>query len=196
MTNPEETQVLIAGAGPVGLTAAIELARRSVDCRIVDPLPEPPLYAKAVGVQPRSLEVFENLGILGRILDAATPMRGQLVYVNGEQVAKADFDVPADVPFGFVAIPQYATERILRDELAARGVRVERGWRLTGFDQDADVADTTLPLIRDADGQFARAYDCAERAMFVVRPDGYLGYAAAHVDAENLAAHLRSTFTR
>lgn len=60
---------------------------------------------------------------------------------------------------------------------------------------DADVADTTLPLIRDADGQFARAYDCAERAMFVVRPDGYLGYAAAHVDAENLAAQLRSTFT-
>ncbi|OBF93166.1 pentachlorophenol monooxygenase [Mycobacterium sp. 852002-51152_SCH6134967] len=144
MRNPEETQVLIAGAGPVGLTAAIELARRGVDCRIVDSLPEPPRHAKAVGVQPRSLEVFENMGILGRILDAATPMRGQLVYVNGEQVAKADFDVPADVPFGFVAIPQYATEAILRDELAARGVRVERGWRLTGFDQDADGVSATL----------------------------------------------------
>ena len=48
---PAETQVLIAGAGPIGLTAAIELARRGVACRIVDPLLEPPRYAKAVGVQ-------------------------------------------------------------------------------------------------------------------------------------------------
>ncbi|KUI47742.1 pentachlorophenol monooxygenase [Mycobacterium sp. GA-1199] len=144
MPRPEETQVLIAGAGPVGLTAAIELARRGIDCRIVDPLPVPPLYAKAVGVQPRSLEVFESMGILGPILDAAVPIHGQLVYVNGVRVAQVDFDVPADVPFGFVAIPQYATERILGDELAARGVRVERGWRLTGFDQDSDGVTATL----------------------------------------------------
>ena len=45
-----DTDVLIAGAGPIGLTAAIELARRGVDIRIVDPIHDPPLYAKAVGV--------------------------------------------------------------------------------------------------------------------------------------------------
>jgi FAD binding domain-containing protein len=58
VTTAEEPHVLIAGAGPIGLTAAIELARRGVTVRIVDPLLEPPLYAKAVGVQPRTLEVF------------------------------------------------------------------------------------------------------------------------------------------
>ena len=63
---PAQTEVLIAGAGPIGLTAAIELARRGVDCRIVDPLLEPPQYAKAVGVQPRTLEVFEGMGVLRR----------------------------------------------------------------------------------------------------------------------------------
>lgn len=52
-----DTDVLIAGAGPIGLTAAIELARRGIAVRIVDPLREPPQYAKAVGVQPRTLEV-------------------------------------------------------------------------------------------------------------------------------------------
>ena len=143
MSNSSQTQVLIAGGGPIGLTAAIELTRRGVDCRVVDPILEPPQYAKAVGVQPRTLEVFESMGLLERILDAAVEMHGQIVYVNGERVAEVDFAVPADVPFGFAAIPQYATERILREELP-RGVEVERGLRLSGFEQDADGVRATL----------------------------------------------------
>jgi 2-polyprenyl-6-methoxyphenol hydroxylase-like FAD-dependent oxidoreductase len=143
-----DTDVLIAGAGPVGLTAAIELARRGVDFRIVDPLINPPQYAKAVGVQPRTLEVFEGMGVLGRILDAAIQMFGQLVYVNGQKVAQIEFATPADVPFGFTAIPQYATERILRDELAMHGVQIERGLRVVGFEQDAEAVTAVL----DGDG--------------------------------------------
>ena len=144
MPNSSHTQVLIAGGGPVGLTAAIELTRRGVDCRVVDPLLEPPQYAKAVGVQPRTLEVFESMGLLQRVLNAAIEMHGQIVYVNGERVAQVDFAVGADVPFGFTAIPQYATERILREELALRGVAVERGLRLRGFEQDAYGVRATL----------------------------------------------------
>jgi 2-polyprenyl-6-methoxyphenol hydroxylase-like FAD-dependent oxidoreductase len=143
-----DTDVLIAGAGPIGLTAAIELARRGIDFRIVDPITEPPQYAKAVGVQPRTLEVFEGMGVLDRILDAATQMFGQIIYVNGEKVAQIQFATPADVPFGFIAIPQYATERILREELAMHGVQVERGLRVAGFEQDADGVAATL----DGDG--------------------------------------------
>jgi pentachlorophenol monooxygenase len=144
VSDSPQTQVLIAGAGPIGLSAAIELARRGIDCRIVDPLLDPPQYAKAVGVQPRTLEVFESMGILDRILDAAVEMRGQIVYVNGEQAAQVDLAVPDDVPFGFVAIPQYETERILREDLALRGVHVERGSRLTAFEQDADGVTATV----------------------------------------------------
>lgn len=140
----DHTDVLIAGAGPIGLTAAIELARRGVDFRIVDPITDPPQYAKAVGVQPRTLEVFEGMGVLDRMLAAAIQMSGQIVYVNGEKVAQVEFATPADVPFGFVAIPQYATERVLRDELAMHGVAVERGMRVTGFEQDDDGVTATL----------------------------------------------------
>lgn len=139
-----DTEVLIAGAGPVGLAAANELARHGIDCRVVDPLLGPPRYAKAVGVQPRTLEVFEGMGVLRRILDAGIQMRGQFVYVNGEKTAQLDMALPADVPFGFLAIPQDETERILREELATHGVSVERGLRLVGFTQDDDGITATL----------------------------------------------------
>ncbi len=51
-------------------------------------------------------------------------MFGQLVYVNGEKVAQLDFAIPADVPFGFIAIPQYATEEVLGAHLAGLGTTV------------------------------------------------------------------------
>ena len=70
-----DTDVLIAGTGPIGLTAAIELARRGVGCRIIDPITDRPHYAKAVGVQPCTLEVCEGMRVLRRSLDAAIQMR-------------------------------------------------------------------------------------------------------------------------
>jgi 2-polyprenyl-6-methoxyphenol hydroxylase-like FAD-dependent oxidoreductase len=143
LTDPD-VEVLIAGAGPVGLTAAIELARRGIGVRVVDPLLQPPQYAKAVGVQPRTLEIFEGMGVLRRILDAGVEMNGQIVYVNGHEVGRIDLSLPADVPFEFFCIPQYETERILGEELALRGVHVQRGVRLAGFDQDADGVTATL----------------------------------------------------
>ena len=75
------------GGGPVGLTAACELRRRGVDCRIVDRLDEPPQYAKAVGIQPRTLELWEAWASSAPPLDAAAPLHGQIVYVNGERGA-------------------------------------------------------------------------------------------------------------
>lgn len=138
------TEVLIAGAGPIGLTAAIELRRRGIRCRIIDPLVDPPQYAKAVGVQPRTLEVFEGMGVLRQVLDAATQMRGQIVYVNGQEAGRLDVVQPGDIPFGFASIPQYETERILRERLATLDQPIERGTQLIGFDHDDDGVRATV----------------------------------------------------
>lgn len=169
MADTVNTQVLIAGAGPVGLTAAIELKRRGVDCIVVDPLTQPPQYAKAVGVQPRTLEVFEQMGVLRAVLDAGIKMNGQCVYVNGEPVTRLDLSLPANVPFQFICIPQYETERILREELAVRGGSVQRGWRLSGFIQDGDGVTATISTGPETD---AATEERIVRAQYLVGADG------------------------
>ncbi|MFF0218406.1 FAD-dependent monooxygenase [Streptomyces vinaceus] len=130
--------VLVAGAGPVGLTAAAELRRRGISCRIVDRLPARLPYAKAVGIQPRTLEIWDRMGFVRAALEAAVPMRGQLTYVNGVEQPRLDLVLPPEVPYRFAALPQYETERIIEGFLEGFGTRVERGSELVSFVQDAD----------------------------------------------------------
>lgn len=144
MAHTFGTDVVVAGAGPVGLTAAAELRRRGVRCRIVDRLPTRLPYAKAVGIQPRTLEIWDHMGLTRTVLEAAVPMYGQLAYVNGTEQARIDLVLPPEVPYGFAALPQYETERILDTYLARFGTGIERGTELVAFSQDADGVTVAL----------------------------------------------------
>ena len=154
-----DVDVLVVGAGPVGLTAAVELARRGVRCRVIDQLAEPMRYAKAVGIQPRTLEIWEAMGVVREAVDAAEPMLGQQVYVNGRHVSTVRLALPADVPYGFAALPQYEVERILTGRLAGLGVRVERDARLVSFEQDAERVEAVVAHgVGEADEQIRARY--------------------------------------
>ena len=157
------TDVVIAGAGPIGLTAAIELRRQGIRCRVVDPLLQPPQYAKAVGIQPRTLEIFEGMGVVRQVLDASIQMRGQIVYVNGAEVARIDLFLPPDVPYEFIAMPQYETERVLREHLSRFDTKVERGRAVASFQQDDAGVEIVLS---GPDG------DETVRASYLVGCDG------------------------
>ncbi|MTD14773.1 pentachlorophenol monooxygenase [Nakamurella sp. YIM 132087] len=133
---PTQTQVLVAGGGPIGLMAAVELRRRGVDVLIVDALAARPLWAKAIGVQPRTLEILDQIGIVRSALDAGTVMRGQQVYKDGALVGQIDIEVPDQVPYRFAALPQYETERVLEEHLERLGGRLQREVRLLSFTQD------------------------------------------------------------
>lgn len=136
--------VVVAGAGPVGLTVATELARRGVRVRVIDTLAQPRHYAKAVGLQPRTLEHWERSGMLTAALDEVRHLRGQIVHRDGVQVARTEMVLPPDVPYLFTTLPQYTTERLLTEELARHGGAIERGTELVGFTQDAEGVDLVL----------------------------------------------------
>ncbi len=128
--------MLVVGAGPVGLATAVALRRHEIECRIIDKLSAPLAYAKAVGIQPRTLEIWEAMGLVREAIEAAAPLRGQLVFVNGKQVTRTLLELPSDIPYGFAALPQYETERLLTEQLARRGTAVERSVELVSFEQD------------------------------------------------------------
>ncbi|WP_331767606.1 FAD-dependent monooxygenase [Embleya sp. NBC_00896] len=164
MAHTHTTDVLIAGAGPVGLSAAAELRRHGVRCRLVDRLPARLPYAKAVGIQPRTLEIWDRMGLVRTVLEAAVPLRGQLIYVNGREQTRIDLALPPEVPYGFAALPQYETERILEAYVASLGTVIERDTELLSFIQDADGVTARL---RSASGAAEEV-----RARYLIGCDG------------------------
>ncbi|MFI0961148.1 FAD-dependent monooxygenase [Streptomyces sp. NPDC021080] len=164
MAHTFATDVVVAGAGPVGLTAAAELRRRGVRCRVVDRLPARLPYAKAVGIQPRTLEIWDHMGLTRTVLEAAVPMYGQLAYVNGAEQPRIDLVLPPEVPYRFAALPQYETERILEGHLARFGTGIERSTELVSFSQDSDGVSVAL---RSASGAEEEV-----RARYLVGCDG------------------------
>jgi pentachlorophenol monooxygenase len=141
----QTTDVLVVGAGPIGLMMASELRRHGVACRIIDALPEPANQCKAIGIQPRTLEIWENIGIVTDAINAGLWLRGLRVYANGKQMSEMVLDLP-DAPYGFLALPQYETERILTAHLNRLGAFIERKTILVSFRQneEAVIADLSV----------------------------------------------------
>ena len=135
--RPAATGVLIVGAGPAGLTAAIELARRGIACRVIEKRAEPSGQAdKAIGIQCRTMEMWEDIGIVREAMDVGIWLNGQTVFVNGRKTHQIDWNFP-ELPYGHLGLPQYETERLLADRLTGHGVSIERGVELCDLVQDA-----------------------------------------------------------
>jgi 2-polyprenyl-6-methoxyphenol hydroxylase-like FAD-dependent oxidoreductase len=130
-------EVLVVGAGPVGLTLACELARHGVRCRIVDRLPRLSPYCRAIGVTPRTLEVWEDMGVAREAVDAGLWLRGLRSIIHGHPPVDTVEDY-SSLPYAQLGLPQYETERVLARHLGRFGVAVERGVTLAALSQDAD----------------------------------------------------------
>jgi 2-polyprenyl-6-methoxyphenol hydroxylase-like FAD-dependent oxidoreductase len=152
-------EVLIVGAGPTGLVLACELARRQVPFRLVDAAAQPSNASRGKGLQPRSLELFDDLGIVEQAIAGGRfhmPMR--TYEADGRYT---DHDLHAgraptpDAPYdSSMLIPQWRTEGLLRDKLASLGVQVEFGTALQSLEQDE--SGVTATLSRDGSTQTVR----------------------------------------
>ncbi|MGX1477004.1 UNVERIFIED_CONTAM: 2-polyprenyl-6-methoxyphenol hydroxylase-like FAD-dependent oxidoreductase [Streptomyces canus] len=159
------TDVLVVGAGPTGLALGIDLARRGVDALVVEKADRLFPGSRGKGLQPRTMEVFDDLGVLDAILAVGGTYPVGMVWQDGERVgehrmfdpAEATEDSPYNAPW---MVPQWRTQQVLFERLEELGGRVSFGREVVGFEQDAHGVTV----------RFATGADV--RARYVVAADG------------------------
>ncbi|MFE3582442.1 FAD-dependent monooxygenase [Streptomyces vinaceus] len=145
----EPSDVLIVGAGPTGLVLACDLARRGVRALVVERSPELFPGSRGKGVQPRTLEVFDDLGVVGEVLRWGGPAPVGMTWRDGARAGEyrmfEDIGPTEDAPYtGPWLLPQWRTQRILLDRLRELGGDVVFGAELTGLTQNAECVTATL----------------------------------------------------
>jgi 6-methylpretetramide 4-monooxygenase / 4-hydroxy-6-methylpretetramide 12a-monooxygenase len=141
--------VLVAGAGPVGLTAAYELVRRGVRVRVIDAAAGPATTSRAIATHPRTLETYDQMGIVDEMIARGLVVQAFTMFSNGKRLIRLDADYtasPTQFPFT-VAIDQVFTEAVLREALSGLGVEVEWNTALASFTETSDGV-----AIRTGDG--------------------------------------------
>jgi len=141
MAQDPAIDVLICGAGAAGLTLAIDLARRGVSFRLIEKSAMPFHGSRGKGIQPRTQEVFEDLGILDRLFAAGGIYPPQREYrADGSTLDTEVMEVcdatPAEPYQAALMVPQFVTEAVMRERLLELGSRPEFGCELIAFEQD------------------------------------------------------------
>lgn len=147
-----DTDVLIVGAGPTGLVLALWLARMGVRLRIIDKTAEPGTTSRALAVQARTLEFYQQLGFADAVAAAGRKTIAANMWVAGRKVAHAVFGEMGKgiSPFPYALVyPQDEHERFLIERLGEAGVEVERQTELVHFQEAAEGVSAHL---RRADG--------------------------------------------
>ena len=143
MFTESEFTVVIAGAGPTGLALAVDLARRGVPFRIVEKSPHPYYGSRGKGVQPRTQEILEDLGVLDRFRKYGADYPELVIHLPDGGTMTRRMDEPhaptPAVPYpNLLMVPQWRTGELLAERLAELGGRVELGVEVTGFTQDGN----------------------------------------------------------
>jgi 2-polyprenyl-6-methoxyphenol hydroxylase-like FAD-dependent oxidoreductase len=139
----DDYPVLIAGGGPVGSAVALGLARIGVRSLLVEAKPEPDKHSRALGILPRTLEIFRSWGIYDRFISQGELVTEVNIWAPGHSEPRAHIDLGifgqiSAVP-GILITPQNRTEAILREAVVATGLTdIRLDERVASFEQDSD----------------------------------------------------------
>ena len=136
--------VLVIGAGPTGLLMAAEAARFGLSCRIIEKNSAPLDKSRALAIQPRTLEIFDHLGIIDRFLAKGLKIHAANPFSYQKRLAHLPFD-SLDSPYPFIlSLEQTETEKILTDYLASFGVNIERECEFIDLSQDDECVTVSV----------------------------------------------------
>nr|WGT94077.1 oxepinone-forming flavin-monooxygenase [Boreostereum vibrans]7YJ0_A Chain A, VibO [Boreostereum vibrans]7YJ0_B Chain B, VibO [Boreostereum vibrans]7YJ0_C Chain C, VibO [Boreostereum vibrans]7YJ0_D Chain D, VibO [Boreostereum vibrans] len=172
---PSKVDVIIIGAGPVGLTTAACLLRQGITVRILDRSPHPLPVGRADGLQPRSMEVFDLLGLGEEVYHVGIRVEHTTVYKDGKQHIFAEsHQAPGNEAHytGLHACTQTEVEHLLIRDLIRHDILVERPCTATSytFDEEAD-ASVTHPITVNITNEATGAEEVVT-ARFLVGSDG------------------------
>ncbi len=163
----DDIDVLVVGAGPSGLLLASELSRRGVRTRIIDKLLVPSDKSRALVVQARTTEIFEQMGLAERLIAAGSRIERAKFFIDGREAVELHFaDIRIEgAPYPFLLnVAQDDTERVLSEHLTSLGGTIERGVELTSVQQSDPGVRSEL---RHADGRTETV-----RSRFICGCDG------------------------
>jgi 2-polyprenyl-6-methoxyphenol hydroxylase-like FAD-dependent oxidoreductase len=147
---------MIVGAGPVGLGAALFLARQGQAPRVVEMRNQPSQQSKALAVNPRTLDILEPTGLTRRMLELGLPIYGVRFYLQGRIFAVISFEnIHPRYPF-MLALSQAVTERLLAQAFEAAGGVVERGVQMLACRTVAEGVEAVLESTADGFQEIVR----------------------------------------
>jgi 2-polyprenyl-6-methoxyphenol hydroxylase-like FAD-dependent oxidoreductase len=164
MPPTAKQKVLIVGAGPTGLTAACELARRGIDIKVIDKAASPCDQSRALAVHARTLELLDDMGIAGDMIADGLPVSEFDIYDVDKRLAKLDL-TQLDSQFQFLLVlPQSKTEGHLREYLSRLGGSVQQSTELLDIQA---ASNCVMAKLKHEDGTEAE-----ERFDWLIGCDG------------------------
>jgi 4,5-epoxidase len=188
------SDVIVVGAGPTGLALACGLRAAGVDVRVLDKAAGPAETSRALGLQPRGVEVLDRLGALGDLPDRGLPIRSVVINVDGRVLARFPVGQATRLggPSGLI-MSQADIESALRDRLATVGGDVEWGRGVSGLAQVPDGVTLRLDDGSEVDAAWVVG---ADGAHSVVRKAMGIGFPGVPIVERFLLADVHADIDR
>lgn len=183
MSKKRETEVLVVGAGPVGLFTALNLAQRGLDVRIIDKEWRGSTHSYALALHPRTLRLLDEHGAADELLEAGHRVEKISLYEGHEKVGEMDYSALGG-PFAFLlVVPQSKLEQALERQLSRKKIKVLWNHQALGLEQTEQTGQTVTTKVGRME-KYSMGYPVAHsewmiakelefHSRFVVGADGY-----------------------
>ncbi len=178
--HPHEVDVLVAGAGPVGMFAALQLAEQGLKVQLIDEQSRPATRSYALAIHPKTLELLDVAGISEELIGLGRKVDSLSFFDGKEKQAGVRFSkLSANYPF-LLILPQDVLETALEKRLKERGVKVEWSHRLAGLRQESDRVSAQIEKLERESAGYSVATatwvvgkQLETSARFVIGADGH-----------------------